>query len=1133
MKNLHLIVVSLLSTILFTGCDKLEDILGKEENPNNPQIEMNTPEVLFTTDGGNNTILFTTNEAWTAQVINSRADDWCNIHPTSGPAGDATIIVTTTHNDTPDDRTASIVIKAGTASKTVTVSQKQKDALTVTSSKFEIEAEGGEVKIEVKANIDFEYAIDESAKEWIKYEGTRAMNTSTLTFSVAENDDTKKREGKIAIKSGEFNEVVTIYQAGEEPSIIISKNEYVVSSNSETIAVEVTSNVDVTVELPADADWISENTTRATSTNTYYFDIQPNEDYVQRSAEIKFTNKENGLTETVKVVQIQKDALIVAKESYTISSDGGQIEIEVGHNVDFDIEIANDWITKAETRAFMSETLVFNIAKNTSYDNREGTIVFKSKDGSLSQTVKVYQAQEDALIISKKDIVIGDMGGTFSFELQTNVDFKVSEPNVYWLHAVTTRGLTTHTLCYIVDANTSYDSREAKVVVTDTKNNKSESITITQVQKDALVVAKDSYTINSEGGQIQIEVGHNIDFDVEISVDWITKTESTRAFTTEMLSFNIAENVDYDKREGEIVFKSKDGKLSQIVKVYQTQEDLKIAYSTDMEELDDWAGGLFGGKGTYILGKPHGDNGFLMTIGNILEEENAIVFMDKNKQIREIYIDDLVFILEDNVNDGVDISIIEKGCEIKTEHIILESRNYVTRASRSHSQQVGIINLTMNLQGMYEAIKEIENAKGFSKKGIIMFLANKTDAIRNTVKALGGPDIFNDTFSTWLGNGMNVVSLAELSALYGKAGTLGPAGACILAYAGLYTTYLELYDEHIESYFGSSQAEINNLTVKDYERLDIDVKVTGYEPWYNIECGVIVQENSFPAPSYSDGLVTKNVSQNGNYTFVKNDIKVNKTYYCRPFLIDKNKTSLWKGLIGDIVGPLVRYGEVKSVSVDILCSAITGNFITSTDKSAIVKCSYNNVNGIDGIECGVRVINPDTGEIRDIYTSNSEGEREINLTGLIPATTYTYNAYIKINNVIMKEGVIETFTTLPPDVTGTWNCRETHSKPNGEEYYTTYTVTLHKDGTVTTSKYDSFHGASWSQSKTGLSVSIRLGVPYFTGHYWAGSDTGHGLSITFDDPANPTSGKGYASYWAVSASTGIGSNNSYALEMTK
>jgi hypothetical protein len=119
-----------------------------------------------------------------------------------------------------------------------------------------------------------------------------------------------------------------------------------------------------------------------------------------------------------------------------------------------------------------------------------------------------------------------------------------------------------------VDANSSYNSREAKIVVTDTKNNKSETITIIQTQKDALVLAKDSYTIESEGGQIQIQLGHNVDYNMEISTDWITKVD-TRAYITEQLTFNIAENQNETAREGFIIFRSKDDRLSQTVLIRQ------------------------------------------------------------------------------------------------------------------------------------------------------------------------------------------------------------------------------------------------------------------------------------------------------------------------------------------------------------------------------------------------------------------------------------------------------------------------------------------------------------------------------------------------------------------------------------
>ena len=559
---------------------------GGGNAPTAPTITLSKSSVSFGESAAEEKISVSASVDWTAEIVNDRADNWLGVSPQSGAAGDNSITITATDNNTPDERTAAIRIKAGSAQKTINVSQKQKDALTVTSSKFEVAAEGGEVVIEVKANIDFDYAIDESAKEWISYEGTRAIKTSTLVFKVSPNDSDEKREGKITIKSGEFNEVVTIYQASKEPTIVISQNEYVVSSNGETISIDVSSNVDVSVEISSDVDWITENTTRATSTNTYHFDISPNEDYEQRSAEIMFTNKENNLSEVVKVTQTQKNALVVAKDSYTVDSEGDQIEIEVGHNIDFDVEISADWITKADTRAFVTDKLTFVIAENTDAENREGKIYFKSKNGALTQTVKVYQSQKDALIVSKNDIVVSAESGTLSFEILSNVEFTVSAPNVDWLRATTTRGLTTHTLHYEYDANSSYDSRVAYIVVTNTKNNKSETITITQVQRDALVLAKDSYTVDSEGDQIEIEVGHNIDFDVEISADWITKAD-TRAFVTDKLMFVIAENTGAENREGAILFKSKNGTLTQTVKVYQAQKDALIISDKNIVVSDE------------------------------------------------------------------------------------------------------------------------------------------------------------------------------------------------------------------------------------------------------------------------------------------------------------------------------------------------------------------------------------------------------------------------------------------------------------------------------------------------------------------------------------------------------------------
>lgn len=388
--------------------------------PQKPSITIDSNTLSsFTEDGGKGTISFTASEAWSAEIINTRADSWISIHPTSGGAGEANITVTTEPNDTPDDRSATIVIKSGTVEKTVKISQKQQDALTVTAATFEVGNEGGEIDIEVKANIDFEYEIDEAAKEWVEYKGTRAIETSTLTFAVAENDDVEKREATINIKSGEFNETITIYQAGAEPTLVISQSEYAVPSVGETIVVEVASNVDVTVELPADADWISESTTRSVSTNTFYFDIAANEEYDQRTAEIKFSNADKGLSEVVTIVQAQKDAIVIAEDSYSVSGQGDAIEIAVGHNVEFDIEIDVDWISQVQTRALETSTLIFNVAQNETDAVRSGTITFTSKDNDeISQVIavkqeagasKIYYTSKDGNIVEPK--ADADWGG--------------------------------------------------------------------------------------------------------------------------------------------------------------------------------------------------------------------------------------------------------------------------------------------------------------------------------------------------------------------------------------------------------------------------------------------------------------------------------------------------------------------------------------------------------------------------------------------------------------------------------------------------------------------------------------------------------------------------------------------------
>ncbi len=575
----RLLSLILVFALFVTACTKPE--------PDNPQPNPETPKQesvtlspssnaapVMATEGGSTSVSFTASTSWSASIINTKADSWCSVVPTSGVAGAASITITAKENTTPDNRSASVVIKAGTATQTIKVEQKQKDALTVTASSFEISADGREIKVATKANVSFTHTISTDAQSWIKAVQTKALKDSTLTFEIAANDNLANRSGQIYLASGDLKDTVNVYQAGETPTIVVSKDEYILKSEGESFEVEVASNVNATMSMvfPQGVDtWISENTTRTVSTNKFYFAAHANETYISRSALIIFSNAETNLSDTVTVSQAQKDAIVVAKSSYNVENEGGTVEIEIGHNVDYEYTISADWITKAETKAFETDKLVFNVAENTSYDNREGKITFTA--GDLKQEVKVYQFEKGAIIINKKDHVIGDAGGEITLEIQANVEFSVTEPTVEWLHNVTTKGLHTHTLKYTVDPNESYDSRSTQLYVKNLKNGTQDTLTVTQTQKDAIVVAKSSYNVEKSGGTIEIEVGHNVDYEYTISADWITKAE-TKAFETDKLVFNVAENTSYDNREGKITFTA--GDLKQEVKVYQSEEEALI-----------------------------------------------------------------------------------------------------------------------------------------------------------------------------------------------------------------------------------------------------------------------------------------------------------------------------------------------------------------------------------------------------------------------------------------------------------------------------------------------------------------------------------------------------------------------------
>ena len=464
-------------------------------------------------------------------------------------------------NDTYDARYARIAVKDRNSSYTeyITVSQKQLDALTVTSNRFEVAKNGGTIDVEVKANVSYTIEIPSEYRSWISQTSTtRGLTAKTLQFNIARSDEANVREGKIIIQNGSLSETITVYQTGEKV-LVLNQKEYTVSDKGATINVEVTSNLDYEIVMPS-ANWISETQeTRGIITNTRSFTIASNTTYDARDAEIIFRDKNSNLQETVIVYQTQKDAIIVAKKSYNFDNAGGNLILTLQANVDVEIEIpeaSQPWISPIpQTRALTEKTLDFTIAANSGYDKREGEIIVKNAQKELTETIKIYQTQKNAIILTQNEYTLSEQGGDFSIEVKSNIDFSVSvSGGDSWLHQITTRSLVSHTLNFKADANTTYDSRDATITITNTANNLKETIKVHQSQKDALIVGTDKFEVPYTGGDVIVNVKSNVGYDVSVTegAEWISRAPETRALTESTVTLKIAKNETYKQRIGKV-----------------------------------------------------------------------------------------------------------------------------------------------------------------------------------------------------------------------------------------------------------------------------------------------------------------------------------------------------------------------------------------------------------------------------------------------------------------------------------------------------------------------------------------------------------------------------------------------------
>lgn len=374
--------------VLLLGCEKKEIPGNTIVQPTYKGLTL-SPSTLsaFSSDKSTAKIKVMSEFAWSSTT----EQDWCKLSPSSGNAGMTEVTIWVEANENYDERNTGITITSGENKAKFTITQKQKDAILLSSSKVELNEQGGNFVIETKSNVSYSIEIKDG-EGWLKQDDTsRSLDSKSYGFKVLANERPKNRQATIVFKSESMTETVQVYQMGCEPVFVLSQEEFIVPSEGQILQIELASNSTYSIQMPS-VDWIYECESRGSSSFTHWFEIIPNESEEERTTEIIFINEDTGTKHPVNIVQIGKKAFVLAKSEYRLTDSDQLWNLELQAEESFDVIVDVDWISvlSSDGRALEQKYVMFSVKQNVQQEPRTGLVTLQGN--KHKQTIKVIQS---------------------------------------------------------------------------------------------------------------------------------------------------------------------------------------------------------------------------------------------------------------------------------------------------------------------------------------------------------------------------------------------------------------------------------------------------------------------------------------------------------------------------------------------------------------------------------------------------------------------------------------------------------------------------------------------------------------------------------------------------------------------
>ena len=330
------------------------------------------------------------NSPWT--VTRSSGADWCTVTPSSSSASAlvSDVVVSCADNETGEDRSATLTVRAERINKyyTVTITQSRKGHLYVTPFAKDFSAAGGPLSFTINTNVPWEVRSDVSWLSFNRENGNPDPDGKTITIiATAEPSDVLERVATVTVVAGDDEESFEVSQTASFELTEIS-GEFPGAGGSQVLKIRT----DLPWTVSADKDWITfdkEEGAGDGKLTAITVTAAPNDD-VARSAEI--TVSAGGENHTFAVRQGGASFNIVPPADPTIPREGGELVIEVN--------ASKEWTPQTDVPGFAVEKIDASHFKVTAGFNN----LFAQRKGAVS--------------------IVSATGATDSVELTQDVNFE-------------------------------------------------------------------------------------------------------------------------------------------------------------------------------------------------------------------------------------------------------------------------------------------------------------------------------------------------------------------------------------------------------------------------------------------------------------------------------------------------------------------------------------------------------------------------------------------------------------------------------------------------------------------------------------------------------------------------------------